>query len=59
MRVLGHHAVSPYSVVLPLSADCLALRPVSDMLRMAWNLSWHHGTDGLLQHVNSRTRDQE
>ncbi|XP_024436290.2 rotatin [Desmodus rotundus] len=59
VHVRGHHAVSPYSVVLPLSADCLALRPVSDMLRMAWNLSWYHGTDNLLKHMNSETRVQE
>ncbi|XP_037001419.2 rotatin isoform X2 [Artibeus jamaicensis] len=59
VQVLGHHAVSPYSVVLPLSADCLALRPVSDMLRMAWNLSWHHGPDGLLRHLSSETRIPE
>ncbi|XP_036891579.1 rotatin [Sturnira hondurensis] len=59
VHVPGHHAVSPYSVVLPLSADCLALRPVSDMLRMAWNLSWYHGADSLLKHVNSETRVPE
>ncbi|XP_040841051.1 rotatin isoform X2 [Ochotona curzoniae] len=51
--VVGHHAVSPYAMVLPLSADCLALKPVSDMLRVAWNLSWYHGCDNLLKHVNS------
>ncbi|XP_045706221.1 rotatin isoform X2 [Phyllostomus hastatus] len=59
VHALGHHAVSPYSVVVPLPADCLALRPVSDMLRMAWNLSWHHGADSLLKHENSGTRVPE
>ncbi|KAM5304036.1 rotatin isoform 1-T1 [Glossophaga mutica] len=59
VRVLGHHAVSPNSVVAPLSADCLALRPVSDMLRLAWNLSWHRGTDSLLQRARAETRVPE
>ncbi|XP_058532859.1 rotatin isoform X1 [Ochotona princeps] len=57
--VVGHHAVSPHSIVLPLSADCLALKPVSDMLRIAWNLSWYHGSDHLLKHVNSGTEVPE
>ncbi|XP_037364313.1 rotatin isoform X2 [Talpa occidentalis] len=59
VRVLGHHAVSPYSIVLPLSADRLALKPVSDMLRIAWNLSWYHGSDNLLKQMNSETKTQE
>ncbi|XP_023611379.1 rotatin isoform X2 [Myotis lucifugus] len=59
VHVLGHHAVSPYSIVLPLSADCLALKPVSDMLRIAWNLSWYHGTENLLKQMNSETKIQE
>ncbi|KAM9677128.1 rotatin isoform 1-T1 [Dama dama] len=59
VHVLGHHAVSPYSMVLPLSADSLALKPVSDMLRMAWNLSWYHGTDSVLKQVNSEAEIQE
>ncbi|KAM6167804.1 rotatin isoform 2-T2 [Erethizon dorsatum] len=59
VHVDGHHAVSPYSVVLPLSADCLALKPVSDMLRIAWNLSWYHGSDNLLKQMNSETKIQE
>ncbi|XP_026974540.1 rotatin isoform X5 [Sagmatias obliquidens] len=59
VHVLGHHAVSPYSIVLPLSADCLALKPVSDMLRIAWNLSWYHGSDNLLKQMNSETKIQE
>lgn len=59
MHVLGHHAVSPYSMVLPLSADSLALKPVSDMLRMAWNLSWYHGSDSVLKQVSSEAEIQE
>ncbi|TKC41368.1 hypothetical protein EI555_000687, partial [Monodon monoceros] len=59
VHVLGHHAVSPYSIVLPLSADCLALKPVSDMLRIAWNLSWYHGSDNLLKQMNSEAKIQE
>ncbi|KAM5222136.1 rotatin isoform 2-T2 [Ctenodactylus gundi] len=59
IHVNGHHAVSPYSIVLPLPTDCLALKPVSDMLRMAWNLSWYHGSDNLLKQMNSETKIQE
>nr|XP_021529202.1 rotatin [Aotus nancymaae] len=59
VHVIGHHAVSPYSIVLPLSADCLALKPVSDMLRIAWNLSWYHGSDNLLKQMNSESKTQE
>uniref|UniRef100_A0A8C5XEA1 Rotatin n=1 Tax=Microcebus murinus TaxID=30608 RepID=A0A8C5XEA1_MICMU len=59
VNVIRHHAVSPYSIVLPLSADCLALKPVSDMLRIAWNLSWYHGSDNLLKQMSSETKIQE
>uniref|UniRef100_A0A2K6FX39 Rotatin n=1 Tax=Propithecus coquereli TaxID=379532 RepID=A0A2K6FX39_PROCO len=59
VHVIRHHAVSPYSIVLPLSADCLALKPVSDMLRIAWNLSWYHGTDNLLKQRSSETKTQD
>ncbi|XP_004461573.1 rotatin [Dasypus novemcinctus] len=59
VHVVGHHAVSPYSIVLPLSAECVALKPVSEMLRIAWNLSWYHGTENLLKQVNSETQIQE
>uniref|UniRef100_A0ABK0LR02 Rotatin n=1 Tax=Rattus norvegicus TaxID=10116 RepID=A0ABK0LR02_RAT len=57
--VNGHHAVSPYSIVLPLSTECLALKPVSDMLRIAWNLAWYHGSDNLLKQTTSETKIQE
>ncbi|XP_053427754.1 rotatin [Nycticebus coucang] len=59
VHVTRHHAVSPYSIVLPLSADCLALKPVSDMLRIAWNLSWYHGSENLLKQMNSETKTQK
>uniref|UniRef100_H0XCE5 Rotatin n=1 Tax=Otolemur garnettii TaxID=30611 RepID=H0XCE5_OTOGA len=59
VHVTRHHAVSPYSIVLPLSADCLALKPVSDMLRIAWNLSWYHGSENLLKQMNSETKIQK
>ncbi|XP_047684263.1 rotatin isoform X1 [Prionailurus viverrinus] len=59
VHVVGHHAVSPYSIVLPLSADCLALKPVSDMLRIAWNLSWYHGSENLLKEMNSEPKIKE
>ncbi|NWJ02806.1 RTTN protein, partial [Crypturellus undulatus] len=52
VRITAHHAVSPNAVVTPLSSDCLAMKPVSDMLKMAWNLSWFHGIEDLLQLVN-------
>ncbi|CAO2594661.1 Rttn [Lemmus lemmus] len=59
VHVIGHHAVSPYSIVLPLSAEYLALKPVSDMLRIAWNLAWYHGSDNLLKHMTSEAKIQE
>ncbi|XP_036086020.1 rotatin isoform X3 [Rousettus aegyptiacus] len=59
VHAAGHHAVSPYATVLPLSADCLALKPVSDMLRIAWNLAWYHGIDNLLKETNPETQTQE
>ncbi|XP_060030017.1 rotatin isoform X2 [Erinaceus europaeus] len=59
VHVLGHHAVSPYSIVLPLSAEYLALKSVTDMLRIAWNLSWYHGSDNLLRQMNSGAQSQE
>ncbi|XP_006837615.1 PREDICTED: rotatin [Chrysochloris asiatica] len=57
--VRGHHAVSPHTIVLPLSAECLALEPVSGMLRVAWNLSWYHGIDNLWKQMNQDTETQE
>ncbi|KAM4907492.1 rotatin [Sylvia borin] len=52
VRITAHHVVSPNTVVVPLSSECLAMKPVSDMLRTAWNLSWYHGIEHLLQLIN-------
>ncbi|KAF2975569.1 hypothetical protein EK904_012356 [Melospiza melodia maxima] len=52
VRITAHHVVSPNTVVVPLSSECLAMKPVADMLKMAWNLSWYHGIENLLQLVN-------
>ncbi|KFU88119.1 Rotatin, partial [Chaetura pelagica] len=52
VRITAHHVVSPNTVVVPLSSECLAMKPVSDMLKMAWNLSWYHGIKNLLQLIN-------
>ncbi|CAN8184159.1 unnamed protein product [Coccothraustes coccothraustes] len=52
VRITAHHVVSPNTVVVPLSSECLAMKPVADMLKTAWNLSWYHGTENLLQMVN-------
>ncbi|NXA24640.1 RTTN protein, partial [Ibidorhyncha struthersii] len=52
VRITGHHVVSPNTVVVPLSSECLTMKPVSDMLKVAWNLSWYHGIENLLQLIN-------
>nr|XP_030121780.3 rotatin isoform X1 [Taeniopygia guttata] len=52
VRITAHHVVSPNTVVVPLSSECLAMKPVTDMLKMAWNLSWYHGIENLLQLIN-------
>ncbi|NXE98487.1 RTTN protein, partial [Menura novaehollandiae] len=52
VRITAHHVVSPNTIVLPLSSECLTMKPVSDMLKMAWNLSWYHGIENLLQLIN-------
>ncbi|KAK1192717.1 RTTN protein, partial [Pygoscelis papua] len=52
VRITAHHVVSPNTVVVPLSSECLTMKPVSDMLKMAWNLSWYHGIENLLQPIN-------
>uniref|UniRef100_A0A7M4EGZ4 Rotatin n=1 Tax=Crocodylus porosus TaxID=8502 RepID=A0A7M4EGZ4_CROPO len=56
--VTTHHAVSPNILVLPISVECLNFKPVSDMLKMAWNLSWYHGIDNVLQLLNYETEAQ-
>ncbi|NXJ63774.1 RTTN protein, partial [Rostratula benghalensis] len=52
VRITAHHVVSPNTVVVPLSSECLTMKPVSDMLKMAWNLSWYHGIENVLQLTN-------
>ncbi|NWX40487.1 RTTN protein, partial [Steatornis caripensis] len=52
VKIIAHHVVSPHTVVVPLSSECLTMKPVSDMLKMAWNLSWYHGIENLLQLIN-------
>ncbi|NXF08583.1 RTTN protein, partial [Smithornis capensis] len=52
VKITAHHIVSPNTVVVPLSSECLTMKPVSDMLKMAWNLSWYHGIENLLQLIN-------
>uniref|UniRef100_A0A8C3KCE3 Rotatin n=1 Tax=Calidris pygmaea TaxID=425635 RepID=A0A8C3KCE3_9CHAR len=52
VRITAHHVVSPNTVVVPLSSECLTMKSLSDMLKMAWNLSWYHGIENLLQLVN-------
>ncbi|XP_053106081.1 rotatin isoform X3 [Hemicordylus capensis] len=59
VRISAHHAVSPNSVVLPFSCEFWTLKPVLDMLKMAWNLSWFHGIDNVLQLANYETKAQE
>ncbi|NWR34815.1 RTTN protein, partial [Tachuris rubrigastra] len=55
VRITAHHVVSPNAVVVPLSSECLAMKPVSDMLKTAWNLSWYHGIENLLQLIDYET----
>ncbi|KAH0617847.1 hypothetical protein JD844_016491 [Phrynosoma platyrhinos] len=59
VRVSSHHAVSPNSVVLPFSCELWASKRVSDMLKMAWNLSWFGGTDNLLKLTSYETEAKE
>ncbi|NXN22206.1 RTTN protein, partial [Nycticryphes semicollaris] len=58
VRITAHHVVSPHTVVVPLSSECLTMKPVSDMLKMAWNLSWYHGVENLLQLTNYEKETQ-
>ncbi|XP_015710680.1 rotatin isoform X1 [Coturnix japonica] len=52
VKITGHHIVSPNSIVVPLSFESLTMKPVLDMLKMSWNLSWYHGTENLLRLKN-------
>ncbi|OCT74574.1 rotatin isoform X2 [Xenopus laevis] len=47
--VSTYHAVSPYTMASSLSAEWLTSKPVSVMLRMSWNISWHQGIDNFLK----------
>ncbi|XP_056377432.1 rotatin [Hyla sarda] len=46
-----HHAVSPYTMASPLCSDWITMKPVSDMLRIAWNVSWNQGMDNFLKNL--------
>ncbi|KAJ7338639.1 hypothetical protein JRQ81_012541, partial [Phrynocephalus forsythii] len=59
VRVSAYHAVSPNSAVLPFSSELWASKPVSDMLKMAWNLSWFNGSDNLLKLTNYETETEK
>uniref|UniRef100_A0A8C5S4J0 Rotatin N-terminal domain-containing protein n=1 Tax=Laticauda laticaudata TaxID=8630 RepID=A0A8C5S4J0_LATLA len=59
IKVSAHHAVSPNSVVLPFSCEFWASKHVSDMLKMAWNLSWFHGTDNLVTLASYETAAEQ
>ncbi|XP_073487367.1 rotatin isoform X1 [Aquarana catesbeiana] len=54
-----HHAVSPYTMSSPLSSEWITTKPVADMLRMAWNLSWYQGIDNLLSSVDKEQHETE
>ncbi|XP_070603560.1 rotatin isoform X2 [Erythrolamprus reginae] len=59
IKVSAHHAVSPNSVVLPFSCEFWASKHVSDMLKMAWNLSWFHGADNLVALASYETAAEQ
>ncbi|XP_010170937.1 rotatin, partial [Antrostomus carolinensis] len=52
VRITAHHVISPNTVVVPLASESLAMKPVSDMVKMAWNLSWYHGIENILQLID-------
>ncbi|XP_032078942.1 rotatin isoform X1 [Thamnophis elegans] len=59
IKVSAYHAVSPNSVVLPFSCEFWASKHVSDMLKMAWNLSWFHGADNLVAIASYETAAEQ
>ncbi|KAM4689397.1 rotatin [Discoglossus pictus] len=59
VQIPAHHAISPYTAVPSLSVEFLTLKPVSDMLRMAWNLSWHNGVDTFLLKMSNQDQGTE
>ncbi|XP_075682588.1 rotatin [Rhinoderma darwinii] len=54
-----HHAVSPYTMASPLCSEWITLKPVSDMLRIAWNLSWNQGMDNFLNNLAKEPVENE
>ncbi|XP_040288228.1 rotatin [Bufo bufo] len=53
VSVSTHHAVSPYTMASPLCSEWITMKPVSDMLRVAWNLHWNQGIDNFLQNLEN------
>ncbi|KAM3929425.1 rotatin [Leptodactylus fuscus] len=58
VSVSTHHAVSPYTMASPLCSDWITMKPVSDMLRIAWNLSWNQGMDNFLKTLEKEPADK-
>ncbi|GCC25307.1 hypothetical protein chiPu_0003716 [Chiloscyllium punctatum] len=48
VKVPIHHAVSPYCTVVPSTSNPMNMKPVSDMLKVGWNLAWYGGIDQVL-----------
>ncbi|XP_069587085.1 rotatin [Ranitomeya imitator] len=59
ISVSTHHAVSPYTMASPLCAEWITMKPVSDMLRIAWNLSWNQGMDNFLKNQEKEPVENE
>ncbi|KAG8571357.1 hypothetical protein GDO81_011612 [Engystomops pustulosus] len=59
VSVSSHHAVSPYTMASPLSSDWITTKPVSDMLRIAWNMSWNQGMDNFLNNLEKEQDKNE
>ncbi|XP_069813939.1 rotatin [Dendropsophus ebraccatus] len=57
--VSTHHAVSPYTMASPLCSEWITMKPVSDMLRIAWNLSWNQGMDSFLNNLDKEQAGNE
>ncbi|KAM4029361.1 rotatin isoform 2-T3 [Anomaloglossus baeobatrachus] len=57
VSVTTHHAVSPYTMASPLCSEWITMKPVSDMLCIAWNLSWNQGMDNCLKNLEKEPED--
>ncbi|XP_051879982.1 rotatin isoform X2 [Pristis pectinata] len=57
VKVAVHHAVSPYCIVVPSTSDPMTLTPVSDMLKVVWNLAWYHGIEQTLDQDGCQRKD--